>query len=100
MRFILRFILAAGARRFVGQGTFVGVHQITMILRMYRILTRHSFGVPVETRKTFVSEQKVGQKNPQTQSTYSDMKQYFAEMGIGDEIMPLIMSTPGDRSAG
>ncbi len=90
------FILAGGTRRFVGQGTFVGVHQITMILRMYRILTRHSFGVPVETQKTFVSEQKVGQKSPQTQSTYSNMKRYFAEMGIGDDIMPLIMSTPTD----
>jgi hypothetical protein len=91
------FILAGGSRRFVGHGTFVGVHQITMIVRMYRILTRHSFGVPIETRKTLLSEQKVGQKNPQTQSTYGSMKHYFAEMGIGDEIMPLILSTPGDR---
>lgn len=90
------FILAGGTRRFVGQGTFVGVHQITMILRMYRILTRHSFGVPVETQKTFISEQKVGQKSPQTQSTYTNMKRYFAEMGIGDDILPLIMSTPTD----
>jgi len=91
------FILAGGARRFVGEGTFVGVHQITMILRRYMILTRRSFGVPVETRKTLLSEQRAGQKNAQTQTTYSNIKRYFADMGIGDEIMPLIVSTPGDK---
>lgn len=91
------FILAGGSRRFVGQGAYVGVHQITTILRRYQILTRRSFGVPVETRKTLVSEEKAGQKSSHTQNTYGNMTRYFADMGIGEEIMPLIMSTPGDR---
>jgi hypothetical protein len=92
------FILAGGARRFVGQGAYVGVHQITMILHRYWIQTRRSsFGVPVETRKTLLSTEKMGPQSPQTQRTYGDIKRYFAEMGIGAEIMALIMSTPGDK---
>lgn len=91
------FILAGGSRRFVGQGAFVGVHQITTILRRYQILTRRSFGVPVETRKTLVSEERAGQKSSYTQSTYGNITRYLADMGIGDKIMPLIMSTPGNQ---
>jgi hypothetical protein len=91
------FILAGGARRLVGQGAFVGVHQITMTLHRYRILTRHSFGIPVETRKALVSTEKLGQQSPPTLRTYGEMKRYFAEMGIGDEIMALINSTPGHK---
>ncbi|MBX9588165.1 MAG: hypothetical protein K2X43_02600 [Hyphomonadaceae bacterium] len=91
------FILAGGTQRFVGEGAVVGVHQITMILRRYMILTRHSFGVPVETRKTLVSEQTAGQKNEHTRNTYGNIKRYLADMGIDDAIMPLILSTPGHR---
>jgi len=90
------FLLAGGARRFVGPGTVVGVHQISMTLRKYKVMTRRSFGAPVRTRKTLVAERKVGQKHAQVRSTYSSIRRYFAEMGIREDIMPLIMSAPND----
>lgn len=92
------FILAAGTRRLVGPSTFVGVHQISYfrILRTYRVLTRRAWGEPVKTHKTLISEQKIPQKTA-PQSSYADIKDYFAEMGIGESIMPLITSTPSDK---
>jgi hypothetical protein len=91
------FILAGGRRRFVGAGTGVGVHQITMILRRYQIVTRRSFGVPVERRKKLLSEQRASQNSRYTRNTYGNITRYFAEMGIGGNIMPLITSTPSDK---
>jgi hypothetical protein len=91
------FILAAGSRRFVGQGAGVGVHQVTTTLRWFTISPRHSFGIPVGTRKTLVSEQKIGQKHEYTRSSYEKIRRYFAEMGIGQEVMPMILSTPNDK---
>jgi hypothetical protein len=88
------FILAGGAQRLVGPGTGVGVHQISMTLRRYLVLTRRSFGGPVETRRTLVSERTVSGKHAQTQATYARIRQFLAEMGIGEEVMALIMSTP------
>jgi hypothetical protein len=87
------FILAGGTQRLVGPGTGVGVHQISMTLRKYMVRTRHSFGVPVETQKTLVSEQTV-QAHAQTKGTYAKIQQFFSEMGIGEDAMSLIMSTP------
>jgi hypothetical protein len=88
------FILAGGTRRLVGPGIGVGVHQITTTMRKYLVWTRRSFGGPVETRKTLVSERRVGQKNAQTQSTYADIRQFLAEMDIGADLMPLMTSVP------
>jgi len=31
------------------------------------------------------------------QKTYDEIGRYFAEMGIGEGLMPLILATPGDR---
>jgi hypothetical protein len=90
------FILAGGANRFVGAGTGVGVHRITMTLRRYMVSRRVSFGGRVETRKTLISERSVGDGHAQTQSTYANIRQYLAEMGIGDGLMPMILSTPND----
>jgi hypothetical protein len=90
------FVLAGGAQRLVGRGTGVGVHQISMTLLRYQVWTRRSFGVPVETRRTLVSRQKVGQSHAESRSTYARIAQYFAEMGIGDYVMTLIMQTPND----
>lgn len=90
------FILAGGTRRFVGQGIGVGVHRISMTLRMYRIWRRYAFGAPVETRKTLVSERRLGERHVRARSAYANIGRYFAEMGIGEEIMPLILSTPSD----
>jgi len=88
------FILAGGTLRLVGPGTGVGLHQISTTLRKYLVETRRSFGIPVKTQKTLVSEQTVQQGHAQTQGTYAKIRQFFAEMGIGEEAMSLIMSTP------
>jgi hypothetical protein len=91
------FILAGGSLRLVGPGTGVGLHQISTTLRKYLVETRRSFGIPVKTQKTLVSEQRVQQGHAQTQSTYAKIRQFFAEMGIGEEAMSLIMSTPNSE---
>ena len=91
------FILAGGTQRLVGSGTGVGVHQISTTLRKYLVRTQRSFGVPVETQKTLVSEQAVQQGHGQTQRTYTKIRQYFSDMGIGEDAMSLIMSTPNSE---
>ena len=91
------FILAGGTLRLVGPGTGVGVHQISTTLRKYLVQTRRSFGVPVETQKTLVSERTVQQEHAQTQDTYAKIWQYFADMGIGEDAMSLIVSTPNSE---
>jgi hypothetical protein len=90
------FILAGGTRRLVGAETFVGVHRIrsfyvhTRILRTYRMTS---------SRKRLVSERRVARRVVETrttQRTYDQIGRYFAEMGIGEPILPLILATPSD----
>jgi hypothetical protein len=90
------FVLAGGTRRVVGPTAFVGVHQIrsfyvyARVLRTYRVTA---------TSKQLVSERRVTEKvveTPTPERTYDQIRGYFAEMGIGAAIMPLILSTPGD----
>jgi hypothetical protein len=90
------FILAGGTERLVGRGTGVGVHQISMTLLRYQVWTRRSFGMPVETKRTLVSREKVGSSHAEAQSTYARIGKFFSEMGIRDHIMTLIMQTPND----
>lgn len=91
------FILAAGMRRLVGPTAFVGVHQIrsfyiyARVVRTYRVTA---------TSRQLVSERRVTERVVETrtpQKTYDEISRYFAEMGIGDGLMPLILATPGDR---
>jgi len=91
------FILAAGTRRLVGPMAYVGVHQIrsfyiyAKVVRTYRVTA---------TTKQLVSERRVTEKVVETrtpQKTYDEIGRYFAEMGIGEGLMPLILATPGDR---
>jgi len=91
------FILAGGARRLVGPSTLVGVHQIRSFYVYARILRTYQV---TSTRKTLVSERRIAQRVVETrtsQKTYDQIEQYFAEMGIGETIMPLILSTPSNR---
>jgi hypothetical protein len=90
------FILAGGTRRLVGEETFVGVHRIrsfyvhTRILRTYRMTS---------SRKRLVAERRVARRVVETrttQRTYDQIGRYFAEMGIGEPILPLILATPSD----
>jgi hypothetical protein len=100
------FILAGGVRRYVGPGTFVGVHQVasfrvlTRVLRMYRVETRYSWGVPVETTKTLIGQRKLSETaTPMrtTDETYEKIRRYFIEMGIAAGIMELLKSAPHDK---
>lgn len=95
------FILAAGARRFVGQQAFVGVHQIrtvrTEVLRRYRVWTREQSGVPVVTKRELVSEKQLGERVVNTKLSdrvYDRISKYFAEMGIGAKVTVLLKATP------
>ena len=95
------FVLAAGKRRFVGPGTFVGVHQVVSfrttwkVLQRYRVETKRVMGVPVETKKTLISEERIGKRTVKTKTTdgaYERMRKYFVEMGVRESIMPLMKS--------
>lgn len=97
------FLLAGGAHRLVGPSALVGVHQLatfqtlTKVLRQYRVETRYSWGVPVGTRRTLISERKVSETTRPTatpHSAYDKVRKYFVEMGVGEGIMPLLMSAP------
>jgi hypothetical protein len=90
------FVLAGGVRRLVGGETFVGVHRIrsfyvyTRVWRTYRMSS---------SRKRLVSERRVSQRVVETRTprqTYVQIRRYFAEMGVGEPILPLILATPSD----
>ena len=70
-------ILAAGTRRFVGPWDRVGVHQAQRTL------------INARTKQT-ISVTDV------PKATYRQAKKFFIEMGIGEEIMDLSLSTPHD----
>ena len=93
------FVLAGGNRRHVGNWTLVGVHQlhkvVTQVLRKYRVETRREFGVPVETKRTLLSEKKLSEQTVPTKSTdkaYDKIRRFWTDMGIDPSIMPLLMS--------
>lgn len=97
------FVLAGGKRRLMSQRTFVGVHQFTslqsQVLRTYRIETRQAWGVPVKTRKILISEKLLATKMVQTSAhdeVYETVRKYFAEMGVGEDIMRLLMAAPNN----
>jgi len=91
------FILAAGTRRLVGPRTLVGVHRIRSFYVYSRVLRTYRY---TSSRKRLVSERRIARKVVETrtsQQTYDQIGRYFGAMGIGDPIMPLILSTPSDR---
>lgn len=97
------FLLASGARRFVGKSTLVGVHQITSfqtyqkVYRQYEVQRAYRGGRIVEIDRRVVSETFGAKKTVQTATndeTYVRIRKYFNEMGIDDSIMPLLISSP------
>jgi hypothetical protein len=98
------FVLAGGVRRYSGLQTLVGVHRLTTfetrfkVLRTYRVETRKGwFGGPGETKKTLISEKRIGEKTVETstkKSSYQKVTTFFAEMGVTEKIMPMLMSAP------
>jgi hypothetical protein len=91
------FILAAGKRRLVGPAAFVGVHQVRSFYVYARLVRTYRF---TPSGREVVSERRVTERVVETRTperTYDQIRRYFTEMGIGEAIMPLILSTPGDR---
>lgn len=97
------FILAGGARRFVGPMTFVGVHQMktlqttAQILQKFRIEKRLVWGVPTEVKRTLISEKRVNEKTFEAKtpdSAYRKISKYFNEMGVDESLMPMLKDTP------
>lgn len=87
------FVLAAGTRRLVGPTAFVGLHRI----RTFRVLLTYR-GPATRARGLsgrWVTEKVVEIRTPQR--TYDRIRRYFAEMGVDEAVMPLILSTPADR---
>lgn len=97
------FVLAAGVQRFVSPWSMVGVHQIkslqiyTKVLRTYQMTAQRDSNGSVKVRKTLVSEKKLSQTTVEKKTTdgaYNEIKKYFVEMGISEQIMPILLSTP------
>jgi hypothetical protein len=97
------FVLAAGSRRFVGPKAFVGVHQVRVmqtynkVLRTYRVTVRPSASGRPRVEKKLVATKIISQKIvPQktSPSIYLRIEQYFSEMGVTRQIMPMLQETP------
>jgi hypothetical protein len=96
------FVLAGGVQRFASTRTLVGVHQFTesrsKVLRTYRIQPQPFFGSG-KPKKVLVSEKVLSTSTRQVSASdksYRDVRKFFTEMGIGDDIMRLLMSSPSD----
>lgn len=93
------FLLAAGTRRYVGVGSFVGVHAGEMIqkkvLHTFRMTPYRAEDGSVRYKKRLISEKIVGERHRSTPDSIFDLyERYFAEMGIGMDIMRLMVETP------
>ncbi len=93
------FILAGGIRRFVGAGSYVGVHRgemiYTKVLHTYRMTPYRTDDGSVRYRRKLLSEKVVSEKRKETpKKIYDKYEKYFAEMGVGKDIMPLLLATP------
>lgn len=100
------FVLAGGVRRLAGPGGAVGVHRIssfqvyTKVLRQYRVVTKTEWGIPVAREKQIISEKTLSKTMVPTvtaDKTYAELRAFFTEMGVSNDIMPLVQRTPSDR---
>jgi hypothetical protein len=95
------FVLAAGVRRYVRLPAYVGVHQGELILRKikytYRMTPYRAEDGSIQYKKTLLSQKVVTQEHKKTpDKIYGKYERYFTEMGVGKEIMPLLLNTPND----
>jgi hypothetical protein len=91
------FVLAGGTRRLVGPAAFVGVHRVRSFYVYIQVHRQYHF---TPAGRQVVSERRVTERvieTPTPQRTYDQIRRYFADMGIGGDIMGLILATPGDR---
>ena len=80
------FILAAGAHRYVGPQSLVGVHRITTYQKRLREQKTPASAEPKLSEVTVVVDTK--------DIVYDNIRAYFTEMGIGERVTSLLMATP------
>ncbi|MDQ6437642.1 hypothetical protein RB623_26625 [Mesorhizobium sp. LHD-90] len=93
-------VLAGGVRRVVGQWAYLGVHQVTTTYFRTKVLYRTKYKV-VKGKKRVIEKKVVSRKNAGSYKTYEMNKSlekklaaYLEEMGIGDNLLAAIKSTP------
>jgi hypothetical protein len=91
------FVLAAGARRYVGLSALVGVHRVAMIrtkvLYTYRVTPYRADNGAVRYRRKLIGEKVVSQrKTAAPEKTYNKYEKYFVAMGVEKDIMPLMLA--------
>jgi hypothetical protein len=94
------FILAAGEKRFMGQGTAVGVHQISRTITQEKVRYYERFRI-VDGKKQVLSRKIVSRKPVKSYlSTKLDnrlekrLDAYFAKMGIDKSLLGLFKKAP------
>jgi hypothetical protein len=94
--------LAGGVERYVSPQSYIGVHQMTEVIRqtqvkkLYKVRYLKFAGIKLELSRHFVGEQKSTStaKLVADDSVDYDVADYFAEMGVADPVMKLTMTTP------
>ena len=94
--------LAGGVERYVSPQSYIGVHQMTEVIRqtevkkLYKVRYLKFAGIKLELSRHFVGEQKstTTAKLAADDSVDYDVADYFAEMGVADPVMKLTMTTP------
>jgi hypothetical protein len=94
--------LAGGVERYVSPQSYIGVHQMTEVIRqtqvkkLYKVNYLRFAGIKLELSRHFVGEQKSTTiaKLAADDSVDYDVADYFAEMGVADPVMKLTMTTP------
>ena len=94
--------LAGGVERYVNPQSYVGVHQMTEVVRetqvkkLYKVRYLKLAGLKLELSRHLVGEQRTTStaKRAADDSVDSDVADYFVEMGVADPVMKLTLATP------
>ena len=94
--------LAGGVERYVSPQSYVGVHQMTEVVketkvkRLYKVRYLNIVGIKFELSRHFVGEQRTTstEKRVADDSIDYGVADYFAEMGVADPVMKLTLTTP------
>jgi hypothetical protein len=94
--------LAGGVERYVSQQSYIGVHQMTEVVRepqvkkLYKVRYLKLAGLKLELSRHFVGERRTTStaKRAADDSVDSDVADYFVEMGVADPVMKLTLATP------
>lgn len=93
--------LAGGVERYVSPQGYVGVHQMTEVIKetqvkkIYKVRYLKLAGLKLELSRHFVGEQRTVQtaKRVADDSVDDDVADYFTEMGVADPVMKLTLTT-------